>query len=330
MKTALVTGGAGFIGSHLVDRLLSENVQTIVLDALTYAGNIDNLALAKKNELFTFVKGDICDENLVLNLLQEHGVDSIFHLAAESHVDNSISHPGAFVHTNVAGTYTMLHAARQFWENTSKPATFRFVHVSTDEVFGQLKENDPPFTENTPYAPRSPYSATKAASDHLAYAWHATYGLPVIITNCSNNFGPRQHQEKLIPTIIRNALAGNSIPIYGNGKNIRDWLYVSDHVKGLILAAKKGKPGQTYCLGGDWELQNLDMAYKICAILDSLNPRADGKSYSNQISFVEDRKGHDWRYAIDSTRARSELDFTPSADFDHNLKQTVAYFADKR
>lgn len=327
MKTALVTGGAGFIGSHLVDLLLSKNVRTIVLDSLTYAGNMNNLAQASKNELFSFRKGDICDGDLVLNLLWEHKVDTIFHLAAESHVDNSINNPGSFVKTNVAGTYSMLHAARLFWEDALKPATFRFIHISTDEVFGQLTESAPPFDEDSPYAPRSPYSATKAASDHLARAWHTTYGLPVIVTNCSNNFGPRQHQEKLIPTIIRNALAGNTIPIYGNGKNIRDWLYVEDHAKGLILAATRGQPGRVYCLGGDHELQNLDIAYKICEILDRLEPQNSGQSYSTQIKFVEDRKGHDWRYAIDGKRSKTELGFMPSEDFDHNLQNTVTCFA---
>lgn len=326
-KNILVTGGAGFIGSSLVRLLLEKNHKVIVLDLLTYAGNTNNLAEVADHKNFTFVKGDIRDQALVTSLLQQNKCDMIFHLAAESHVDNSISGPIAFVETNVLGTCTMLEAARGYWTAQNKPADFRFIHISTDEVFGQLGLHDDPFNEQTAYNPRSPYSSSKAGSDHLAQAWHRTYGLPVIITNCSNNFGPRQHDEKLIPTVIRTALLGQNIPVYGNGQNIRDWLFVDDHSEGLWLAAEKGTPGQNYCLGGGTELQNIELVKKICTVLDKTAPRADGHSYQTQITFVQDRLGHDWRYAIDCTFSEKELGYKAAHDFDQALQETVFFYS---
>ena len=323
MKSILVTGGAGFIGSHLVDLLIDQDLQVVVLDSLTYAGSIGNLEKHTGNEKFTFIKGNICDEALVLEILTDYNIDSVFHLAAESHVDNAIESPGIFIKTNVEGTYTLLKACKDTWGSQSGK---RFLHVSTDEVFGQLGADDPPFNEATPYAPSSPYSASKASSDLLAGAWHHTYKFPVVTTNCSNNYGSRQHGEKLIPTIIRNALSGKPIPIYGTGMNIRDWLFVEDHGKGLIAAMTRGRIGQTYCLGGDNEVKNLDIAHMICEILDKKNPRDNGKSYADQIEFVTDRKGHDFRYAIDFTKAKRELAWSPQTSFGDGLEQTVMYY----
>ncbi len=323
MKSVLITGGAGFIGSHLVDLLIAQNLNVIVLDALTYAGSKENLASHFGKSNFHFVEGNICDAELISNLLERHSIDTVLHLAAESHVDNAIAEPGIFIKTNVDGTYTLLKACMDAWEDTSGK---RFLHVSTDEVFGQLKEKDPPFKEDTPYAPSSPYSASKASSDLLARAWYHTYKFPVVITNCSNNYGSRQHDEKLIPTIIRNALSGKKIPIYGTGMNIRDWLYVEDHCKGLINAVTKGETGQTYCLGGGNEVRNLDIAHEICGILDNIIPRDDAKPYADQIHFVTDRKGHDFRYAIDFSKAKAELEWQPQTDFKTGLKKTVDYY----
>lgn len=325
MKNVLVTGGAGFIGSHLVDQLLLMDVNVLVLDLLTYAGNLDNIAEARTYESYSFVNGDICDANLVKQLLNDYSVDTIFHLAAESHVDNSITNPGRFIETNITGTYTLLYESLKYWEKLNKPDNFRFIHVSTDEVFGQLKLTDSKFNECTPYAPNSPYSASKAASDHLARAWYHTYKFPTIITNCSNNYGPRQHYEKFIPTVIRNALKGNKIPIYGTGENIRDWIYVKDHCKGLILAALKGSIGKSYCFGGDMELPNNQLALMICNILDNMKP-IQNFSYADNISYVEDRKGHDFRYAIDSTIAKNELGWTHGDDFQDLLNTTIKYY----
>lgn len=322
MKSVLVTGGAGFIGSHLVDQLIAQNLKVVVLDALTYAGSRDNLKDHDGKNGFLFVEGNICDETLVLSLLKDHDIDTVLHLAAESHVDNAIESPGIFIKTNVEGTYTLLKACRDTWQDDNR----RFLHVSTDEVFGQLKVDDPPFNEKTPYAPSSPYSASKASSDMLAGAWFHTYKFPVITTNCSNNYGSRQHDEKLIPTIIRNALSGKPIPIYGTGMNIRDWLYVEDHCKGLISAVTTGRLGETYCLGGDNEIKNLDIAHTICNILDTKIPRNDKKSYSEQIQFVTDRKGHDFRYAIDFSKAKSELGWIPQIDSKTGLERTVVYY----
>ncbi|MDH5766708.1 MAG: dTDP-glucose 4,6-dehydratase [Gammaproteobacteria bacterium] len=328
-EVSLVTGGAGFIGSHLVDLLISYGHEVIVVDNLTYAGDIDNLNNAAENSKLIFVEDDICNGQVIYDLLKEHKVKTIYHLAAESHVDNSINNSFPFIQTNVVGTYTMLDAALKYWGENDKFPEFRFIHVSTDEVYGHLGESDPAFHETTPYAPNSPYSASKAGSDHLARAWHMTFGLPVIITNCSNNYGSRQHFEKLIPTIVRNALAGNDIPIYGNGKNIRDWLYVKDHCMGLYLAAQKGNIGSSYCFGGGNEKRNIDLAEEICGILDEAHPRDDKKSYADQITFVEDRKGHDWRYAINYSKAKSELGYEPQNIGDSYLVDTVDYYIKK-
>ncbi len=323
MKSVLVTGGAGFIGSHLVDLLMAQDFNVVVLDALTYAGSKDNLETHFNKPNFHFVEGNICDGELVSDLLARYTIDTVLHLAAESHVDNAIEEPGIFIKTNVEGSYTLLKACLDAWQNTDGK---RFLHVSTDEVFGQLKQNDPPFNEETSYAPSSPYSASKASSDLLARAWHHTYKFPVVITNCSNNYGSRQHDEKLIPTIIRNALAGKIIPIYGTGMNIRDWLYVEDHCKGLIAAITQGALGETYCLGGDNEVKNLDIARQICGILDKKIPKADCTSYAEQIQFVTDRKGHDFRYAIDFSKAKSKIGWMPQIDFQTGLEKTVDHY----
>lgn len=325
---SFVTGGAGFIGSHLVDHLLKRGDKVIVLDKLTYAGNLTNLEDARKHDEMIFVEGDICDTNLVLSLLKKYDVNTIFHLAAESHVDNSIHDATPFIETNIIGTHSMLNAALSHWEEQGRRENFRFLHISTDEVFGHLGEKDAPFTEQTAYMPNSPYSASKASSDHLARAWNKTYSLPVIICNCSNNYGSRQHREKLIPVVIRKALAGDNIPIYGNGQNIRDWLYVSDHCDGLIKAAEKGALGEVYCIGGGNEMRNIDLAQAICTHLDSKKPKEDGASYADQITFVEDRKGHDWRYAIDCTKAEKEIGYRANASFEDALKQTIASYLD--
>lgn len=325
MQNILVTGGAGFIGSHLVDLLLAQDKQVIVLDLLTYAGNLDNLIEAKIFSTFKFVHGDICDPALVANILHDYNIDTVFHLAAESHVDNSIADPGRFITTNINGTYNMLHTCLQYWEAKDKPTNFRFIHVSTDEVFGHLAVNAPPFNEETPYKPNSPYSASKAASDLLVRAWWQTYKFPAIITNCSNNYGPRQHAEKLIPTVVRTALAGQNIPVYGTGQNIRDWLYVQDHCNGLILAAERGLVGASYCFGGNNELRNIDMVHMICDILDTINPKTH--SYKDNITYVADRKGHDFRYAIDAIKAHMELGWQPSANFQASFGKTVQYYS---
>lgn len=324
MKSVLVTGGAGFIGSHLVDMLISQNLNVVVIDALTYAGSKENLKKHFGNPQFTFAEGNICDRGLIAAVLKDHDIDTVLHLAAESHVDNAIEEPGIFIKTNVEGTYTLLRACNDFWKDDNR----RFLHVSTDEVYGQLKAEDPPFNEKTPFAPSSPYSASKASSDLLAGAWFHTYKFPIVITNCSNNYGSRQHAEKLIPTIIRSALGGEPIPIYGTGMNIRDWLYVEDHCKGLIAAVTKGELGETYCLGGGNEVKNLDIAHLICKILDTRVPRIDKESYAKQIQFVTDRKGHDFRYAIDFSKANAKLGWSPLIDFKTGLEKTIAYYVD--
>jgi len=328
MKKILVTGGAGFIGSCFVLNQIKKGNLVVNIDNLTYCGNLANLEEIKDFKNYHFIQGDICDKNLSAELLTKFDIDFVVNFAAESHVDNSISNPEIFIQTNINGVFFLLNNSLNYWQKLSgdKKDNFRFLHVSTDEVFGSLAENDPKFTEENPYKPNSPYSASKAASDHLVRAWHHTYKLPTITTNCSNNFGPRQHSEKLIPTIISSALQDKKIPIYGNGKNIRDWIFVEDHCAGIELALEKGKIGETYCFGGNAEMQNIQIAKLICEILDHLKPRADKKSYQNQITFVTDRAGHDWRYAIDNHKAKIELGFSLSKNFNERLEETVKWY----
>lgn len=327
MKKLLVTGGLGFIGSCFVNRQIKAGNLVVNLDAVTYAANPENVRDIANNPNYNFIEGDINDSELVSGLLTRFDIDVVVNFAAESHVDNSIANPGAFIHTNINGTFELLNAALKYYNhlNGARSENFRFIHVSTDEVYGSLTLEDPKFTENNPYKPNSPYSASKAASDHLVRAWNETYKLPTIITNCSNNFGARQHSEKLIPTVIRSAINGKNIPIYGNGKNIRDWIYVEDHCAGIELAISKGKIGESYCFGGDAERQNIDIATQICKILDDLKPKSNG-SYTSQITFVEDRKGHDFRYAIDSSKAKKELGFNLDGSFEDKLKTTVQWY----
>lgn len=332
MKTILVTGGAGFIGSNFCEIALQKGYKIIVLDAFTYAGHEANLEFAKGNKNFQLVKGNICDGALVLQLLQSNKVDAVINFAAESHVDNSINSPGIFIKTNVDGVYTMLEASRQYYNGlaVNEKQAFRFVQVSTDEVYGSLELDDPAkFSENSQYKPSSPYSASKAAGDHLAHAWFATYGLPTIVTNCSNNYGPRQFPEKLIPRMIECALNGEKLPVYGDGKNVRDWIYVHDHANGVLLALLKGNPGETYCFGGNAEVANIGLVHNLCATLDELKPRADGISYAKNIAFVTDRAGHDRRYAIDDSKAETKLGFKRQYDFNSGLKATVKWYLDK-
>lgn len=330
-KNILITGGAGFIGSNLLIHLVNKYPQThfINLDVLTYAGNLSNLDSISNASNYTFQKGDICDRNLVESLFEKYQFDGVMHLAAESHVDNSISGPGAFIKTNIEGTFVLVDVARNAW--MEKPFVFKpgkehckFLHVSTDEVYGTLGEEGL-FEETTAYAPNSPYSASKASSDFIIRSYFHTYGMNVVTTNCSNNYGPRQHQEKLIPTIIRKALASEPIPIYGNGKNIRDWLYVLDHAKGIELAFLNGRFGETYNIGGRNERQNITIAQTICTLLDELRPKASGK-YEDLISYVEDRAGHDFRYAIDATKIEEELKWKADENFDSGIVLTVKWY----
>lgn len=321
----LVTGGAGFIGSAVVRQAIRDGHSVVNVDALTYAACLENVASISNNPNYRFVKADIRDGENISQIMDEHQPDVVMHLAAESHVDRSIDGPGAFVDTNVNGTYQMLEAARKYWEGRGKPESFRFHHISTDEVYGTLGETGL-FTEDTPYAPNSPYSASKAASDHMVRAWHETYGLPIVVTNCSNNYGPFHFPEKLIPVIILRALAGQDIPIYGVGNNIRDWLYVEDHADALLTVVNKGEIGRTYNIGGENEAQNIDIARTICAILDRKRPGA--KPYAEQITFVADRPGHDLRYAIDPTRIREELNWRPSVTLEQGLEKTVDWYLD--
>lgn len=325
----LVTGGAGFIGANYIRYMLASysDVRIITLDKLTYAGSLDNLTDLLDPDRHIFVQGDICDRELVGHLLSQHDIDTIVHFAAESHVDNSISGPGVFVETNVIGTYTLLEAARTYWsrgEEGMDPKRVRFHHISTDEVYGTLSRRDPPFTERTAYAPNSPYSASKAGSDHLVRAWFHTYGLPVTTTNCSNNYGPRQHGEKFIPTIIRSCLEGNPIPVYGDGSNIRDWLYVEDHCIGIDRVIRNGALGETYNIGGCNEWANIDICRLICEIIDTYRPQS--APHSDLISFVRDRAGHDWRYAIDARRMRDELAWEPRETFETGIRKTVDWY----
>ncbi len=321
----LVTGGAGFIGSAVIRRAIRAGHSVVNLDKLTYAGSLTNVAEVADSPAYAFEKADICDRPAVDAILDRHKPDAIMHLAAESHVDRSIDGPAAFMETNIIGTYTMLEAARAYWTAQGKPDSFRFHHISTDEVFGSLPA-DPgvKFTEDTPYDPRSPYSASKASSDHLVRAWAETYGLPVVLTNCSNNYGPYHFPEKLIPVVILKALAGAPIPIYGKGDNIRDWLFVEDHADALLLVVQKGAPGRSYNIGGENEATNLELVQKICAILDEKRP--GNAPYAGQITFVADRPGHDQRYAIDPTRIREELGWRPSVTLDEGLERTIDWY----
>ena len=319
----LVTGGAGFIGSAVVRQAVKRGMAVVNLDKLTYAGCLGNVAEVSDNPLYAFEHADICDRLAVERILKTHQPDLVMHLAAESHVDRSIDGPAAFIQTNITGTYTLLEAARAYWTAKGKPAQFRFHHISTDEVFGSLGPSGK-FTEDTPYDPRSPYSASKASSDHLVRAWHETFGLPVVLTNCSNNYGPYHFPEKLIPVVIIKALSGAPIPIYGKGDNTRDWLYVEDHTDALLAVIQRGKLGRSYNIGGENEATNLELVRKICEILDRKRP--GNKPYADQISFVKDRPGHDQRYAIDPTRVRLELGWKPSVTLDQGLEMTVDWF----
>jgi dTDP-glucose 4,6-dehydratase len=336
MKNILVTGGAGFIGSNFIPYIVSGHTDyhIVNLDALTYAGNLKNLEEVKDNSRYTFVKGDICDRSLVEQLFTTYQFDGVMHFAAESHVDNSIHGPEAFIRTNVFGTFTLLDVARKSWMEA--PFQFkqgaeakRFLHVSTDEVFGSLGTTGL-FTETTPYAPNSPYSASKASSDLMVRSYFHTYGMNVVTTNCSNNYGPKQHPEKLIPTIIRKALAEQSIPIYGDGKNVRDWLYVLDHCTGIDLVFQKGRSGETYNIGGNNERNNNQIVDRICTILDQRKPRLKNESYKKLITFVQDRAGHDKRYAIDATKITTELGWKPSETFDHGIEKTIDWYLSQK
>lgn len=330
MKNVLVTGGAGFIGSNFIHFLLAEDaaVHIINLDALTYAGSLENLKNLPDPSRYDFVQGDICDRALVDRLLREHQIDTVVHFAAESHVDRSIHGPGAFVQTNIFGTYTLLEACRQFWlaEKFADQQRVRFHHVSTDEVFGSLKPNDPPFREDTPYAPNSPYSASKAASDHLVRAYFHTYGMPVTISNCSNNYGPRQFPEKLIPLMILNALEGKSLPVYGDGKQIRDWLHVQDHCEAIHRIVTAGREGETYNIGGNNQPTNLEIIEQICAILDESQPGSPYCPHFQLKTHVTDRPGHDRRYAMDITKIGRELGWQPRYNLGEGLQQTVDWY----
>jgi len=331
MSPILVTGGAGFIGSNFVlDWTAGEADSVINLDKLTYAGNLQNLATLEGNPRHTFVRGDIGDAELVAKLLAEHQPRAIVNFAAESHVDRSIHGPAEFIQTNIVGTFHLLEATRAYWnalDEVTKKA-FRFLHVSTDEVYGSLSPTDPAFTETKQYEPNSPYSASKAASDHLVRAYHHTYGLPVLTTNCSNNYGPYHFPEKLIPLVIHNALAGKPLPIYGDGQQVRDWLYVKDHASAIRRVLESGTFGETYNVGGCNEKTNLDVVNTLCSILDELSPKADGKSYSSQITYVTDRPGHDRRYAIDSTKINRELGWKPTETFETGIRKTVQWYLD--
>ncbi len=321
----LITGGAGFIGSAVVRLAISRGHEVINLDAMTYAACAENLASIAHSNLYTFEQADIRDRARLTDIFATYRPDAVMHLAAESHVDRSIDAPADFIDTNITGTFNMLEAARSYWQTMGKPDSFRFHHISTDEVFGTLGATGQ-FTETTPYAPNSPYSASKAASDHLVRAWGETYGLPILMTNCSNNYGPYHFPEKLIPVVILNALAGLPIPVYGQGLNIRDWLFVNDHADALLLVVQQGAVGRTYNIGGENECSNIDIVRKICALLDEMRPT--GAPHDRLISYVTDRPGHDMRYAIDPSRIRNELGWRPSVTLDQGLRQTVRWYLD--
>jgi len=327
--TILVTGGAGFIGGNFVLDWLAQSDEPVVnVDKLTYAGNMETLKRLKDNPAHIFVKADIGDRTIIRELLREHQPRAVLNFAAESHVDRSIDGPGDFIQTNIVGTFNLLESVREYWTGLAEEAraAFRFLHVSTDEVYGTLEADDPPFNENNPYEPNSPYSASKAASDHLVRAWHHTYGLPVLTTNCSNNYGPYHFPEKLIPLVILNAIAGKPLPIYGDGQQVRDWLYVKDHCSAIRTVLAGGQTGETYNVGGWNEKPNLEVVKTICSILDELKPRADGCSYAEQITFVKDRPGHDRRYAIDARRLEKELGWKPAETFESGIRKTVAWY----
>ena len=328
--TILLTGAAGFIGSALTRQLIAETDARVVgVDKLTYAGNVNSLAEARDDPRFVLEKVDICDPAEVARVFAQHRPDAVMHLAAESHVDRSIDGPDEFIQTNIVGTFVLLQAARAYWSGLDEPAksTFRFHHISTDEVYGSLGP-DGLFTEDTPYSPNSPYSASKAASDHLVRAWHHTYGLPVLVTNCSNNYGPYQFPEKLIPLMILNARDGKPLPVYGKGDNVRDWLYVDDHARALWLVLEKGEVGRTYNIGGHNEKTNLDVVHTLCALMDELRPDSPYVPHKNLIKFVNDRPGHDLRYAIDASRIGEELGWSPIETFETGLRRTVAWYLD--
>ena len=327
MPTWLVTGGAGFIGGNFVLDAVRRGIRVVNLDALTYAGNLDTLQPLQGDANHVFVKGDIGDAVLVETLLREHRPEAVVNFAAESHVDRSIDGPAAFVHTNVVGTLSLLERTRDYWKSldAADRQAFRFLHVSTDEVYGTLGETGK-FTEQTPYAPNSPYSASKAASDHLVRAFHHTYGLPVLTTNCSNNYGPYQFPEKLIPLVIAKALAGEPLPVYGDGRNVRDWLYVGDHCAAIRRVLESGRVGETYNVGGDAERENIVVVKTICRLLDERRPLADGRTRESLITFVTDRPGHDRRYAIDASKLKRELDWAPSLSFEEGIAQTVDWY----
>ena len=331
MQTWLVTGGAGFIGGNFVLQAAASGVRIVNLDALTYAGNLDTLASLQGDPAHVFVHGDIGDRGLVDRLLAQHRPGAVVNFAAESHVDRSIDGPGAFVHTNVVGTLALLEASRDYWKSLEGDArdAFRFLHVSTDEVYGSLGESGK-FVETTPYAPTSPYSASKAASDHLVRAFHHTYGLPVLTTNCSNNYGPYQFPEKLIPLVIAKAIAGEPLPVYGDGMSVRDWLYVGDHCAAIRVVLERGRVGETYNVGGDAERPNIEVVNAICALLDKRRPRQDGKPRNSQVTYVSDRPGHDRRYAIDASKLKSELGWLPAHGFEQGIAATVDWYLDNQ
>jgi dTDP-glucose 4,6-dehydratase len=331
--TILVTGGAGFIGSNFILQWLASESSTVInLDKLTYAGNPANLASVAADRRYKFLQGDICDRQMLAEMLLMHRPRAIVHFAAESHVDRSIHGPDDFVRTNVNGTFSLLEETRAYWSamTDDEKSAFRFLHVSTDEVYGSLSATDPAFSETTRYAPNSPYSASKAASDHLVRAYHHTYGLPVLTTNCSNNYGPFQFPEKLIPLVILHALNGKPIPVYGDGMNVRDWLYVADHCEAIRTVLKRGRPGETYNIGGSNEIKNLDVVNTICSVLDELRPKDPVVPHKNLITFVKDRPGHDRRYAMDATKIESELGWRPKETFESGMRKTIEWYLDNQ